>query len=250
MSGWLFLGRIVAYQVQNNGFYDPVVFKKENLQSSEVFIFVDDGRKELWIWIGDKADVRSRFISSTVAAEIRRIGGLSYRIRAADQGVEPADFWKCLDSVPEEGLGPIEAIKKTELIPPKPPVLDASKTKLSKKVIEKSPKKKTNDKTELIPPQPPIPDASKTELPKRVIEKSTEILKKLKKTEKEDFKPLPEYIEATPSLITTPPCPNCKRGHLLPYSEVVDVSRKEKQILPFSRWSCSNCGYSPDDAVS
>ncbi len=250
MSGWLFLGRIVAYQVQNNGFYDPVSFKKENLQSNEVFIFVDDGRKELWIWIGDTADVRSRFISSTVAAEIRRIYGLSLRIRAADQGAEPADFWKCLDSVPEDGLGPIDAIEKTKLIPPEPPVLDASKTKLPKKGIEKSPKKKTKDKIELIPPKPPILDASKTELPKRVIEKSTKILKKLKKTEKEEIKPLPEYIEAKPSLITTPPCPHCKRGHLLPYSEIVDVSKKEKQILPFSRWSCSNCSYSPDDTAS
>lgn len=248
MSGWLFLGRIVAYQVQNNGFYDPVAFKKENLQASEVFIFVDDGRKELWIWIGEKADVRSRFISSTVAAEIRRMYGLSLRIRAADQGAEPTDFWKCLDSVPEVGLGPIEAIEKTELIPPEPPALDFSKTKSPKKVIEKSAKKKTKAKTELIPPKTPIPNASKTELPKRVIEKSTEFLKKLKKTEKEDIKP--EYIEAKSSLITTPPCPNCKRGHLLPYSEIVDVNRKEKQILPFSRWSCSNCGYSPDDAAS
>lgn len=250
MSGWFFLGRIVAYQVQNNGFYDPVAFKKENLQSSEVFIIVDDGRKELWIWIGEEADVRSRFISSTVAAEIRRIYGLSLRIRAADQGAEPADFWKCLDSVPDEGLGPIEAIDKTELIPPEPPVLDASKPKPSQKVIVKTPKKKTETKTELITPSPPVPDASKTELPKRVIEKSTKILKKLKKTEQEDIKPLPEYIEAKPSLITTPPCPNCKRGHLLPYSEIVDVSKKEKQILPFSRWSCSNCNYSPDDSAS
>ncbi|NHJ02418.1 MAG: hypothetical protein EAX86_09810 [Candidatus Heimdallarchaeota archaeon] len=97
---------ITAYQVQQDGNWDPVSFSQNDLRAREVFILVNEERKELWIWIGDGADVRTRFISSNVAAEIRRLYGLTLRVRSADQNYEPQDFWNCLAEIPKEGLGP------------------------------------------------------------------------------------------------------------------------------------------------
>lgn len=210
------MARIIAYQVQDDGFFDPVAFKKENLKSAEVFIFVDDWRKELWIWIGEEADVRTRFISSTVAAEIRRLYGLTFRVRSADQGYEPSDFWKCLDLVPQSGIGPAKKSDLTELIPPKPPKFKSSKTKTSKTTTAKSSKK---------------------------------ITKKRKKTSKTTT-PLTEYTETKPSLVSTPSCPQCKKGHLLPYSQVINVTSRRKEVLPYAKWICSHCSFSPTKTTS
>lgn len=214
MAGYLGNTRIVAYQVQDTGFFDPVVFRKKDLKSTEVFIFVDEGRKELWIWIGKDADVRTRFISSTVAAEIRRLYGLKLRIRAADQAHEPKDFWKCLDFIPEEGIGPMEMKDSFELVPPEPPIPEVSKKKTLKKPVEKITKKE---------------------------------VKKKKKASEETTKSLPEFFEAKPSLVTTPPCLRCDQGHLIPYSQMVNVTARSKRVLPFARWMCSSCGFSPKE---
>jgi len=209
VAGYLGKSRIVAYQVQDNGFFDPVIFRKENLVSSEVFIFVDEGRKEIWIWIGEDADVRTRFISSTVATEIRRLYGLTFRVRSADQGHEGTDFWEFLNIIPQEGIGPTKEKEPFEL---KPPVLKISKKKTSKKSVDK--------------------------VSKKTIEKRGQL--KTKQTS-----PLTEYIEAKKSLVTTPPCPQCKKGNLIPYSQIVNVTSRKKEVVPFAKWVCSNCNYSP-----
>ena len=223
-----FLGntRIVAYQVQQDGFFDPVVFKKENLKASEVFIFVEEGRKEIWIWIGEDADVRTRFISSTVASEIRGHYGMTFRIKSADQGGEPDDFWDCIESIPLEGIGPVE---------------DFEKTSLSK--IHSQEREKEN---KLLPPKAPVRTKSKAKTTEPI---STKNIKSTPKKRKKEFKPIPtpltDFIETKPSLITTPPCPRCENGHLLPFSQVVDISARKKGLLPFAKWACSNCGFSP-----
>ena len=202
--------RIVAYQVQQDGNWDPVSFKKADLKVKQVYILVNDERKELWIWIGQGADVRTRFISSTAAAEIRRIYGLTLRVRTADQGSEPDDFWKCLDSIPQEGLGPdvdCEELKSSEVALKEP--------NLPKEVIRIPKKKAARIKT----------------TQKKVVMKQTTLS-------------LSDEIKDE-ALITTPPCPQCKKGHLLPYSNVVKVSARKKNVLQFAVWVCSNCNFTP-----
>ncbi|MFX0124614.1 MAG: DUF3716 domain-containing protein [Candidatus Hodarchaeota archaeon] len=218
--------RIVAYQVQDDGFFDPVVFKRENLRSTEVFIFVDEGRKELWIWIGEEADVRTRFISSTVAAEIRGHYGATFRIKSADQGAEPNDFWDCIDSVPLEGIGPVEDFDNTSISK----IYSHEKAELNK----------------LIPPKAPIRSVSKTKtMQEPRIKSPKSLLKRRRKDTKKSPTPLTEFIETKPSLVTTPPCPRCEKGHLLPFSKMINVTSRKKKTLPFAKWACSNCGFSP-----
>ena len=147
--------RITAYQVQQDGNWDPVRFNRDDLKAREVFILVNEERKELWIWIGEGADVRTRFISSNVAAEIRRIYGLTLRVRSADQNYEPQDFWNCLAEIPKEGLGPDESqsssvVSSTAISSRKPvkaPVADAklSDSTKSKKSVTPKPKGKLEE---------------------------------------------------------------------------------------------------------
>ncbi|MFX0172210.1 MAG: hypothetical protein ACFE9L_09835 [Candidatus Hodarchaeota archaeon] len=217
------MAKIVAYQVQNDGNWDPVAFSKRKLKNKkEVFIIVDDERKELWIWIGNEADVRSRFISSTVAASIRRMYGLTLRVRSADQGVEPDEFWRCIDGIPPEGLGPDEIndglIENT--------IIESPSSQNSR--IKKAEKK------------------SATKFPKKAIKRKTTAKKvtKIPKSKEKKAKSLMDFIEDETSLITTPPCPRCQKGHLLPYSQVVNVTTRRKDVLPLAKWVCSNCKHS------
>lgn len=221
--------RIKAFTVQDNGFFDPIPFKQDFLrtknQSDQVFILVDEERKELWIWIGGQADVRTRFISSTVAQEIRGHYG-KFHVRSADQGSEPEDFWKCLDSVPKEGIGPVSDITSTE----------------------EADSMKSSESTKLIPPKSPVREMLKIDKLKQIkvpLLKKSE--KKSIKTKKEPAKVPTDYSETNPSLtnITTPLCPHCRTGHLLPFSNVVDITSRRKEVLPFAKWVCSNCGFSP-----
>ncbi|MHA2226377.1 MAG: hypothetical protein ACXAC8_14300 [Candidatus Hodarchaeales archaeon] len=232
-----YLTRIVAYQVTDDGFFDPVVFKKENLVSDEVFIFVNDEEKELWIWIGSNADVRTRFISSTVAQEIRRLYGLTLRVRSADHLNEPSEFWDFLDSVPQEGLGPQQGTTSIVSNFSNTTSIQAVKSK-SKPIKKRATKKKTKAAVK-----------TKTKTPRKSIRK-----KSTKKTKKKSLesskmivKPLSDYLENQLSSMVIPPCPKCEKGHFLPYSQEISSSSQEKHILTFALWICSNCGFTPSN---
>ncbi len=207
------MARLVAYQVQDDGNWDPVAFKKEDLKSGEVFILVVEERKELWIWIGQGAHVRTRFISSTVAQEIRRLYGLTLRVRSADQGSEPEDFWICIEDVPEEGLGPMDqstvitsVIEQTQDV----------------KAVNKDTKKRISK----------VKVSSREKSPSKISKRKTHTSKKLVQSQL--------FQKNSRTKIDTPLCPKCGKGNLLPYSEEI-----KGITIPIARWECSNCGYNP-----
>ncbi|MHA1213687.1 MAG: hypothetical protein ACTSR2_11445 [Candidatus Hodarchaeales archaeon] len=205
------MARLTAYQVLNDGNFDPVPFKKEKLKAKEVFILVNEEKKEEWIWIGEGADVRTRFISSTVAQEIRRLYGLTFRVHSIDQGNEPKEFWECIDSMPKEGIGPSNHGS-----------LDSSK--VSPEAITKTTVKKTEKKVKKATRGRP----RKTKTKKQTVNKKQASLK--------------NFTPGKTDVITTPLCPKCKEGNLLPYSELI-----KDNIIPFAKWQCSNCGFSPQN---
>lgn len=214
--------RIVAYQVQNDGNWDPIAFSRKKLKQKEVIILVNDERKELWIWIGKKADVRNRFISSTAAVEIRRLYGLTLRVRSADQGSEPPDFWNCINSIPPEGIGPSVGVMKEAEIATNLKLNDKMKTESTTRI------KKGSKKSEVQSP------------------KITKLIPKKAAKGSSQTKSLTTNHENQPSLLTTPPCPKCQKGNLLPYSEIVNVTARRKDILPIAKWVCSNCDFTPE----
>jgi len=142
------LTRLVAYQVTSDGHWDPVVFSKRKLKAKEVFIIVDDERREIWIWIGMGASVKTRFISSTAATEIRRHYGFTYRVKTADHGDEPQNFLDCINSIPKNGIIPNIDDSRTQAKP------ITSTTSLTPEKItpkKKSPKTKTKSRARKTP---------------------------------------------------------------------------------------------------
>ncbi|UCE12498.1 MAG: hypothetical protein JSV04_09915, partial [Candidatus Heimdallarchaeota archaeon] len=81
-----------------------------------------------------------------------------------------------------------------------------------------------------------------TEAPpfKKSTKKSTEA-----KKEQTEISTSYSIIEPSIEAVTTPPCPRCETGHLIPFSDVVNVTSRKKEVLPFAKWICSNCGFSP-----
>jgi hypothetical protein len=231
------LTRLVAYQVNPDGHWDPVAFSPENLKVKEVYILVDDSRKEIWIWIGQNADVKTRFISSTAATEIRRLYGLTYRVKTVDQGLEPPIFLDCINSIPINGIVPELKEKKPQIADKKP----KRKTKPTKKRAKKGPTKKKLSKTSTKTVKSKAKPKTKSPTVKKAKPKP-----RLKKGKSE--KATDTYLPQDTSVITTPPCPECEIGYLLPYSEVIEQEGREPYILPFAKWICSKCKFSPEKA--
>ena len=239
----------MAYQVTSDGHWDPVAFSKRKLKAKQVFIIVDDEKREIWIWLGKGADVKTRFISSTAAAEIRRHYGLTYRVKTADQGEESQNFQDCINSIPKNGIVPglEDSRSQAELMTDTTSLTTkkASPKKKSRKTTIKSTTKQTTTKT----PKQATKKAStkkpavKKATPRKAAPRKTPIKKAA--TEKKLQKPLNGYLPASTDVITTPPCPECKSGHLLPYSECIEGNGIEELILPFAKWVCSKCNYSP-----
>ena len=64
----------------------------EIFDASSIFIIVDPTGKEVWVWIGESASVRKKFIATQNAPHIRDRYGVDYKIVTVDQGNEPPEF--------------------------------------------------------------------------------------------------------------------------------------------------------------
>jgi len=61
-----------------------------------IFVIVDPKEKELWIWQGEKANIRKKFIATQKAPEIRDEYGVDFKITSIDEGSEPPEFNKLI----------------------------------------------------------------------------------------------------------------------------------------------------------
>jgi hypothetical protein len=57
-----------------------------------VFIIVDPLDKEIWIWMGENASIRKRFIATQKVPTIRDRYGIDFKIVTVDEGSEPLEF--------------------------------------------------------------------------------------------------------------------------------------------------------------
>jgi len=57
-----------------------------------IFIIVDPLGKEIWMWIGENASIRKKFIATQNAPNIRDKYGIDFRIVTVDEGNEPPEF--------------------------------------------------------------------------------------------------------------------------------------------------------------
>ncbi len=237
--------------MNSDGHWDPVAFSPEELKAQSVFILVDDEKRKIWIWIGRGAAVKTRFISSTAATEIRRFYGLTFRVQTVDQGEEAREFLECIESIPTNGLAPELAEGRTTSKPTKS-TKSTSTRKKRMTITKKTPSTTKKTSTTKAKAKPTRSTTTRKTTPKKIRTKTTTIPTKTKTSKvtpkalsSRDVKSLDSYIPQNTSVITTPPCPECGAGNLLPYSEKMEQEGRDDVILPFAKWICSKCDYSP-----
>jgi hypothetical protein len=85
---------IKKYNVNDDGTLTPVTLSTvSDLSDNNVFIVVDENARKIFIWKGEKAPVRRKFISAKAAQQMRAEDyGMVYRIESLDPGLEGQDF--------------------------------------------------------------------------------------------------------------------------------------------------------------
>jgi hypothetical protein len=91
----------VLYQLSNDtsGDLEPYNDPEETLKEDSVYVLMDNALKKIFLWIGQSAGVRSRFIASNAAQKLQRLQGLTYRVVTIDEGVETIEFIQRISSV-------------------------------------------------------------------------------------------------------------------------------------------------------
>jgi hypothetical protein len=85
---------IKQWSVEDDGALTPTSLSSmSDLSDNNVFIVVDENARKIFIWKGEKAPVRRKFISAKAAQQMRQEKyGMVYRIESLDPGLEGDDF--------------------------------------------------------------------------------------------------------------------------------------------------------------
>lgn len=114
-------GQLVAFRVSDTGETPQIIDDapaKEHMKPDQVLIFIDDERRRIWIWKGEKAPVRRKFIGARVAQRIRGQRGLTYKIITTEQGQEDKYLLQLVSQPPIKKKD--EAAEDTTPVPPAP----------------------------------------------------------------------------------------------------------------------------------
>ncbi len=84
----------VLFQLSNDvsGELEPYNNPTRTLKKDSVYVLMDNAIRKIFLWIGQSAGVRSRFIASNAAQQLQRLKGLTYRVITVDQGDETTEF--------------------------------------------------------------------------------------------------------------------------------------------------------------
>lgn len=79
-----------------SGELEPYNNPSQLLKKDSVYVLLDNTLKKIFLWIGQSAEVRSRFIAANAAQKLQRIKGLTHRVITIDQGEESLEFIKLI----------------------------------------------------------------------------------------------------------------------------------------------------------
>ncbi|MHA2601814.1 MAG: hypothetical protein AM324_006760 [Candidatus Thorarchaeota archaeon SMTZ1-83] len=139
---------VIGYEVSEDGTLQEVELTKADLDSQKVVCVVDDETKSIYLWKGNQAGIRRKFIGARVATNLRTEYGFHFKVRAVDEGEEPPTFFTALDGT----TAATRVLKPGEPAPPPSP----PKPKKEKPTAEAA--------VEAVPSAPP--PKPKTEPPK------------------------------------------------------------------------------------
>jgi hypothetical protein len=65
-----------------------------SLESEQTYILINEASKQIFLWIGSKANVWARFVGACFANTLQRTKGLTYRVISIDEEEETLEFTK------------------------------------------------------------------------------------------------------------------------------------------------------------
>jgi len=99
---------IKKFSVNDDGTLTPVTISTmSDLSDSNVFIVVEENMRKIFIWKGEAAPVRRKFISAKAAQQMRAEEyGMVYRIESLDPGLEGKDFLSIFGAASAPSVSP------------------------------------------------------------------------------------------------------------------------------------------------
>ncbi|MFX1516150.1 MAG: hypothetical protein ACFFC6_07570 [Promethearchaeota archaeon] len=109
---------IKKWSVEDDGTLTPVSLSSmSDLANDNVFIVADENARKIFIWKGEKAPVRRKFISAKAAQQMRQEKyGMVYRIESLDPGLEGADFLAIFGATPAPKEAVVSTVSEPEVI--------------------------------------------------------------------------------------------------------------------------------------
>ncbi|MFX0170360.1 MAG: hypothetical protein ACFE9L_00410 [Candidatus Hodarchaeota archaeon] len=132
---------VKKWTVNDDGTLNPVSISTiADLSDNNVFIIVDENARKIFIWKGEKAPVRRKFISAKAAQQMRQEQyGMVYRIESLDAGLEGHDFLSIFGAVPPAASAP-EISEEAKTIVTSRPVTPTTPTAAAKPAPTATPK--------------------------------------------------------------------------------------------------------------
>ena len=69
------------------------------LHDDQVYILINDASRRVFLWLGSRASVKSRFLGAVAANAIQRQKGMVYRVESINEQEEPPAFLKSLSAI-------------------------------------------------------------------------------------------------------------------------------------------------------
>lgn len=112
------MSKVRLFIITDEGEYNELPFQnKDQLDSEEVYLIVDETGKDVWIYKGGNARIRKKFLGARAATELRQDIGFTFKVHSLDEGEDDPAF-RALISGAEPSTTP-KAIKKTEKVTPR-----------------------------------------------------------------------------------------------------------------------------------
>ena len=152
-----------------------------DLKNDSVYIIVDESKRKIFIWKGEQAPVRRKFISAKTAQQMRQEKyGMVYRIDSLDPGIEGKDFLSIFGAAPATTQPESAPQRASEVISrPTPKGAPAAKPvdrPTPAPVRTSTPKPTPSSATYSKPTARSTPTTAPTQAPKPRIVKETEVV--------------------------------------------------------------------------
>ncbi|MFW9903058.1 MAG: hypothetical protein ACFFFH_01885 [Candidatus Thorarchaeota archaeon] len=122
---------IKKWSVEDDGTLTPVSLSSmSDLANDSVFIIADENARKIFIWKGEKAPVRRKFISAKAAQQMRQEKyGMVYRIDSLDPGLEGVDFLAIFGATPASKEVETSSVSESEIVTKPGPSPTATSTR-------------------------------------------------------------------------------------------------------------------------